>query len=222
MAMALPEGLATPVLVIDRDVSDRNLSRMSGASPSGGFARGPYAESHTCARIAEVRIDAGLRVVGVISGGSAPAVGTWRPGAVDESRLVVHVFNDATQLAMGSCGVEDLALAAAATVIGVPAPDRFVLDVGSTVLGSDRSPSVTGHGYLPDFPRGTVTALWEHHAVVRLPDGVPGPRLGSVTAVVPNHACVPVDLAGELVVARHGEVIGHWPVRARGTRTRPA
>jgi D-serine deaminase-like pyridoxal phosphate-dependent protein len=219
MGMSLPEGLVTPALVVDRDVLGRNISRMGEASPAGGFAPLPYAESHTCARTAELQLDAGLRVVGVISGGSAPTAGEWRPGAANALRPGVGVFNDATQLARGGCGVEDLALVAAATVISVPAPGRFVLDVGSKVLGSDRSPWVTGHGYLPDFPRGTVTGLWEHHAVVRLPDGVPGPRLGSVTALVPNHVCAPVNLADELVVARRREVIGHWPVTARATRT---
>ncbi|MFC4504792.1 MULTISPECIES: alanine racemase [Streptomyces] len=155
----------------------------------------------------------------VISGGSTPTVGQWRQGAVNELRPGVYVFNDATQLAMGVCSPDDLALAAAATVISTPAADRFVLDVGSKTLGSDRSPWVTGHGYLPGFPQAMVSGLWEHHAVVGLPDGVRGPRLGSVIAVVPNHVCTPVNLADELVVVRGGEVIDHWPVAARGANT---
>ncbi|WP_217561305.1 alanine racemase [Streptomyces sp. GbtcB6] len=157
--------------------------------------------------------------VRVISGGSTPTVGRWQPGTVDELRPGVYVFNDATQLAIGTCEVEDLALVAAATVISVPAPDRFVLDVGSKVLGSDRSSWVTGHGYLPRFPQGTITALWEHHAVVRLPEGVRGPRLGSLVAVVPNHVCTPVNLADELLVVRDREVIDRWQVTARGANT---
>jgi D-serine deaminase-like pyridoxal phosphate-dependent protein len=104
-------------------------------------------------------------------------------------------------------------------VISVPAPDRFVLDVGSKLLGSDRSPWVSGHGYLPRFPQGTITGLWEHHAVVRLPGGVPGPDLGEVVAVVPNHVCTPVNLADELLVVQKGAVIDHWHVTARGTNT---
>ncbi|MFJ2616185.1 hypothetical protein ACIP6V_14625 [Streptomyces sp. NPDC088770] len=113
----------------------------------------------------------------------------------------------------------DLALVAAATVISVPAPDRFVLDVGSKVLGTDRSPWVMGHGYLPQFPQGTITGLWEHHAVVRLPEGVRGPHLGALVAVVPNHMCTPVNLADELLVVRDREVIDRWQVTARGANT---
>ncbi|MEW1828759.1 alanine racemase [Streptomyces sp. NPDC088196] len=175
-------------------------------------------EERTLGEAAQELRDLGLDVR-VVSGGSTPTVGQWQPGAVNELRPGVYVFNDATQLAIGTCGVEDLALVAAATVISVPAPDRFVLDVGSKVLGSDRSSWVTGHGYLPRFPQGTITGLWEHHAVVRLPDGVRGPGLGSVVAVVPNHICTPVNLADELLVVQDREVVDRWPVTARGANT---
>ncbi|MFF7357206.1 MULTISPECIES: hypothetical protein [Streptomyces] len=110
-------------------------------------------------------------------------------------------------------------LVGGATVISVSVPDCSVLDVGSKVLGSDRSSWVTGHGYLPRFPRGSITGLWEHHAVVRLPEGVQGPRLGSAVAVVPDHICTPVNLAGELLVVRHREVIDRWQGMARGAPT---
>ncbi|WP_030953786.1 alanine racemase [Streptomyces sp. NRRL S-481] len=364
MAIPLPEGLATPALVVDPEVLDRNISRMAEASQSQGFDLRPHAKAHKCAQIAgrqlragarglsvatiseaeefagagvddlfiaypvwldagkaqrlrrladevalrvgvesaegaqrlgkavrgsarrvevlvevdsgsrrtgvqpaaagevgKAAVDAGLDVVGVftfpghgyghdaqareraardedrtlgeaagalrdlgldvpvVSGGSTPTVGQWQPGVVNELRPGVYVFNDATQLAIGTCEVEDLALHAAATVISVPAPDRFVLDVGSKVLGSDRSSWVTGHGYLPQFPQGSITGLWEHHAVVRLPEGVRGPRLGSVVAVVPNHICTPVNLADELLVVQDRQVVDRWQVTARGANT---
>lgn len=193
--------------------------------PGHGYGHDPQAreraardEERTLGEAAQELRDVGLDVR-VVSGGSTPTVGQWQPGAVNELRPGVYVFNDATQLAIGTCGVEDLALVAAATVISVPAPDRFVLDVGSKVLGSDRSSWVTGHGYLPRFPQGTITGLWEHHAVVRLPDGVRGPGLGSVVAVVPNHICTPVNLADELLVVQDREVVDRWPVTARGANT---
>ncbi|MEV0321141.1 alanine racemase [Streptomyces sp. NPDC050658] len=193
--------------------------------PGHGYGHDPRArgraardEERTLVEAAQSLRDVGLDVH-VISGGSTPTVGQWQPGAVNELRPGVYVFNDATQLAIGTCTVEDLALAAAATVISVPAPDRFVLDIGSKVLGSDRSPWVTGHGHLPAFPEATISGLWEHHAVVRLPQGVKGPELGSLVAVVPNHICTPVNLADELLVVRDREVIDRWRVSARGTNT---
>ncbi|MFJ7064668.1 alanine racemase [Streptomyces sp. NPDC101115] len=185
---------------------------------AGARERAARDEERSLGEAAQALRDAGLDAR-VVSGGSTPTVGRWQPGGVNELRPGVYVFNDATQLAIGTCGVEDLALVAAATVISVPAPDRIVLDVGSKVLGSDRSPWVTGHGYLPEFPEATVTGLWEHHAVVRLPDGTPGPGLGSVVTVVPNHICTPVNLADELLVAKDGELVDRWRVAARGTNT---
>ncbi|GAB2631249.1 hypothetical protein GCM10027168_73280 [Streptomyces capparidis] len=59
----------------------------------------------------------------VVSGGSTPTAGRWQPGIVSELRPGVYVFNDATQLALGSCTRDDLALVAAATVVSVPAQD---------------------------------------------------------------------------------------------------
>ncbi|MEU2790139.1 alanine racemase [Streptomyces sp. NPDC007100] len=193
--------------------------------PGHGYRHDPQAreraardEEQALGEAAQALRDLGFEAR-VVSGGSTPTAGRWQPGAVGELRPGVYVCNDATQLAMGTCGTEDLALAAAATVISVPAPGRFVLDVGSKVLGSDRSAWVTGHGYLPRFPQATVSGLWEHHAVVRLPDGVPGPPLGSVVAVVPNHLCTPVNLADELLVVRDREVVDRWRVAARGANT---
>ncbi|MFF9025174.1 alanine racemase [Streptomyces eurythermus] len=364
MTTQLPEGLATPALVVDLDVMTGNITRMAEASRAGGFTLRPHAKSHKCAHIARLQLrsgarglsvatiseaeafaragvddlfiaspvwpdagkarrlrrladdvalrvgvdsaegarrlgeavrgaarpvealvevdsgarrtgvpsraagevgqaaaEAGLRVVGaftfpghgyghdpeareraardeeralgeaaealrdagleaaVLSGGSTPTVGRWRPGTVNELRPGVYVFNDATQLAIGTCAAGDLALAAVATVISVPAPDRFVLDLGSKVLGSDRSPWVRGRGLLPAFPEATITSLWEHHAVVRLPAEVRGPALGATVAVVPSHVCTPVNLADELLVVQGGEVVDRWPVTARGANT---
>lgn len=185
---------------------------------AGARERAARDEEHALGRAAQALRDAGLEAV-VLSGGSTPTAGRWRPGAVGELRPGVYVFNDATQLAIGSCQEADLALAAAATVVSIPAPDRFVLDAGSKILGADRTPWVTGHGFLPAFPDAAVTGLWEHHAVVQLPEGVPGPSLGSVVAVVPNHVCTPVNLVDELLVVQDGSLADRWPVAARGANT---
>ncbi|WP_431043351.1 alanine racemase [Streptomyces sp. P1-3] len=155
----------------------------------------------------------------VISGGSTPTAGAARAGVVNELRPGVYVFNDATQVALGSCTVQDVALAAAATVVSVPAPDRFVLDAGSKILSTDTSPHAPGHGLLPELPGAVVTSLSEHHAVVTLAPGTPPPRPGTLLAVVPNHVCTAVNLADELLVTRGGAVVDRWPVTARGANS---
>ncbi|MEK2495114.1 alanine racemase [Kitasatospora purpeofusca] len=193
--------------------------------PGHGYAHDPGARERAARDEERVLGEAvrSLRDAGVespvVSGGSTPTAGAWRPGIVNELRPGVYVFNDATQQAIGTCSVGDLALAAAATVISVPAPDRFVLDVGSKVLGADRSPWVAGRGFLPQYPDAVITGLWEHHAVVRPARGNEAPAPGTVLAVVPNHVCTAVNLADELLVVRDGVPVDRWPVAARGANS---
>ena len=157
---------------------------------------------------------------GVLSGGSTPTAGLARPGQINELRAGTYVFNDATQLVVGACELEDVALAAAATVVSVPAPDRFVLDTGSKVLAADPNPWVPGFGVLPAYPGSKVIQLSEHHAVVQLPaevpDGVTAPQHGDRVAIIPNHVCNAVNLADELIIVQQGKHVDTWPVVARG------
>ncbi|MFD7450705.1 alanine racemase [Kitasatospora sp. NPDC059827] len=193
--------------------------------PGHGYGHDPRAREHAARDEERALGEAAeaLRAVGiavpVVSGGSTPTAGQWRSGAVNELRPGVYVFNDATQLAIGSCTADDLGLYALATVVSSPGPGRFVLDAGSKVLGSDASPWVRGHGYLPDHPDAVVASLSEHHATVVLPEGGPTPRLGSRVAVVPVHVCTPVNLADTLEVVRAGEVVDRWTVAARGANS---
>ena len=167
---------------------------------------------------------ASLREAGVepsvISGGSTPTAGFAQAGEINELRPGVYVFNDAMQIALGSCGIEDVALAAAATVVSVPAADRFVLDTGSKVLGADPNAWSPGYGLLPAYPGSKVIQLSEHHAVVQLsadlPDGVTAPEHGDRVAIIPNHVCNAVNLADELVIVQQGKHVDTWPVAARG------
>ena len=165
----------------------------------------------------------------VRSGGSTPSAGqTIRAsqaassgaggqggGAVTELRPGVYAFNDAQQVILGSCTLDDVALSVLATVVSTPAPDRFVLDAGAKVLGYDRPAWTPGHGLLPAFPEATVTGLWEHHAVAATGTG-PRPAVGDRVVVIPNHVCTTVNLVSELHVVQDGQVTERWPVDARG------
>ena len=89
-----------------------------------------------------------------------------------------------------------------------------MLDAGSKVLGPDRPAWATGYGRLPDWPEARIVGLWEHHAVVALDD--PGPDLGDVVAVIPNHVCTAVNLVAELLVVDTRRIVDRWSVAARG------
>ncbi|HWG24339.1 MAG TPA: alanine racemase [Actinospica sp.] len=162
--------------------------------------------------------DAGIEPT-VVSGGSTPTAALRGDGQINELRPGVYVFNDAMQVALGSCTVEDVALAAAATVVSVPAADRFVLDAGSKVLGADPNAWSPGYGLVPAYPGSKVVQLSEHHAVVQLPPGVTAPRHGDRVVIIPNHVCNAVNLAAELVIVREGRHVESWPVAARGANS---
>jgi D-serine deaminase-like pyridoxal phosphate-dependent protein len=164
-----------------------------------------------------------IRAVGlpaqVVSVGSA---GTFRfaihcPG-VTEARPGTYVFNDRSQLAQGAAGPQDLAVFAVATVVSRPAPDRVVVDAGSKVLTSDRM-------LVPDAPVSfgavfghddwDVVRLSEEHGVLSVPPDA-DVRIGDRLSIVPNHVCAAVNLASHITVFEGGELVGRWPVAARG------
>ncbi|MCW2911092.1 MAG: alanine racemase protein, partial [Actinomycetia bacterium] len=158
----------------------------------------------------------------VRSGGSTPSAaqsaGPADGGPVTELRPGVYAFNDAQQVILGSCTLDEVALSVLATVVSTPAPDRFVLDSGAKVLGYDRPAWAPGHGLLPAFPEATITGLWEHHAVAVTGAGE-RPAVGDRVVVVPNHVCTVVNLVDELHVVQDGRIAERWPVDARGRNT---
>lgn len=155
----------------------------------------------------------------IVSVGSA---GTFRfaidCSGVTEVRPGTYVFNDRSQLAQGAAGPADLAVFAVATVVSRPAPDRVVVDAGSKVLTSDRM-------LVPDPPLSfgavwghddwDVVRLSEEHGVVSVPPGATV-RVGDRLAIVPNHVCPAINLASHVTVVEGGELVGRWPVAARG------
>jgi len=83
-------------------------------------------------------------------------------------------------------------------------------------LTKDRPDYLDGHGLLPAWPEAIVERLFDYHGVVRIPPDTAAPGLGEVVAILPNHACPVVDLFDSFVAVRGGEIVGIWPVDARG------
>ncbi len=187
----------------------------------GAPARAAADEAAALSAAADSLAAAGLPCP-VRSGGSTPsaaqAAGPADGGPVTELRPGVYAFNDAQQVILGSCTLDEVALSVLATVVSTPAPDRVVLDSGAKVLGYDRPAWAPGHGLLPAFPEATVTGLWEHHAVAVTGAGE-RPAVGDRVVVVPNHVCTVVNLVDELHVVQDGRIAERWPVDARGRNT---
>jgi D-serine deaminase-like pyridoxal phosphate-dependent protein len=152
----------------------------------------------------------------VVSAGGTPAM--WRSGelrpTVTEYRAGTYAFHDRTTVAAGAAALDDVALTVHATVVSTPAVGRAVLDAGSKTLSSDPGPA-PGHGTIIEAPRSTVERLSEEHAVVAL-HPAETLELGQRVRIVPNHACVVVNLADELVALRHGHQPRPLVADARG------
>jgi D-serine deaminase-like pyridoxal phosphate-dependent protein len=172
-------------------------------------------ESATVAAAAE-----GLRKASVaietISVGSTPTSRFgFNQGGITEARPGNYVYLDRTQVALGTCSMDDCAMSVLATVVSIPAKDRVVLDSGSKTLASDqRRPTPDGFGLI----LGTNTrlvSLSEEHGVGEIAPG-DSFKIGQRVRVLPNHACVVSNLHDRVLGIRGERVETEFEVAARG------
>jgi D-serine deaminase-like pyridoxal phosphate-dependent protein len=186
----------------------------AGATPEE-VARIGQDEGRIVAETAAALRAAGLPI-GEVSLGSTPTVASAvTQRGVTECRPGTYVYNDFSQVSLGSCGFEDCALTIFATVVSVPASDRAVIDAGSKTLSSDPlRPRAGGHG-LVTGRRTRVARLSEEHGVLQVEPGESF-RVGERVRILPNHACVVSNLHDRLVGIRGDRVEEEIEVAARG------
>ena len=158
---------------------------------------------------------AGLDCPTVSSGGTPDMARAHEATVVTEYRAGTYVYNDRSLVERGACGWDDCALTVLATVVSVPAPDRAVIDAGSKVLTTDPM-GLTGHGHVLDRPDLAIDRLSEEHGCIQALDGTVDLRVGERVRVVPNHACVVVNMVDRVVTLRGGVPAGTMAVAARG------
>jgi D-serine deaminase-like pyridoxal phosphate-dependent protein len=186
----------------------------AGETPEAVAAVGAH-EGKALALVAENVRAAGL-ALGEVSVGSTPtARHAMAVTGVTECRPGNYVFHDASQVALGSCRLEDCAMTVLATVVSVPAPGRAVVDAGSKTLSSDPlRPRAGGHGrVLGRLSR--LDKLSEEHGVIAVEPGETF-RVGERVRILPNHACVVSNLHDRLWGVRGETVEDELPVAARG------
>jgi D-serine deaminase-like pyridoxal phosphate-dependent protein len=172
-------------------------------------------EGERLARTAERLRRAGLPIEEVSVGSTPTAARAMKVPGVTECRPGNYVFHDASQVALGTCAVEDCALTVLATVVSVPAPDRAVVDAGSKTLSSDGlRPDHGGYGHVLGR-RSRVEKLSEEHGVLAVEPGESF-HVGERVLLLPNHACVVANLHDQLIGTSGGRVEAVLPVAARG------
>lgn len=231
---AQARGVALPLLIeIDsgdgrggvqadsRELSDlaRLIAQAPGLSLQGVLTHA--GRSYGCPSSEEIRRVAGeeraavtqaaerLRAAGhacpVVSAGSTPtAVFAEDLEGVSEMRPGVYVFFDLTQMGLGVCRREDIALSVLATVIGhQPASQRILIDAGALALSKDigagRFLDHVGYGLVcaPDSNQLMgglyVASVHQEHGLIAAAQGPPpydALPVGSRVRILPNHACM--------------------------------
>ncbi|MGH9316447.1 MAG: alanine racemase [Thermoanaerobaculia bacterium] len=159
--------------------------------------------------------EAGIPVEEISVGSTPTAPHAMSVPGVTECRPGNYVYNDASQVSLGACAIEDCAMTVLATVVSVPARERAVLDAGSKTLSSDAlRPQAGGHGLLLGR-RSRIERLSEEHGIVAVAAGESF-RVGERVRVLPNHACVVSNLHDRVFGVRNGHVETEFRVAARG------
>ena len=172
-------------------------------------------EGQILAGVAEALQKDGLGALEVSVGSTPTARHAMQVAGVTECRPGTYVYHDASQVSLGTCGLDDCGLTVLATVVSVPAPGRAVLDAGSKTLSSDPlRPRAEGHGWILGS-RSRLSRLSEEHGVVDVAAS-DSFRVGQRVRVLPNHACVVSNLHDFVVAVRGDRVEGRFPVAARG------
>ncbi|HEY4227430.1 MAG TPA: alanine racemase [Candidatus Limnocylindrales bacterium] len=152
----------------------------------------------------------------VISAGSTPTQLTAATAPVNEIRAGTYLIGDRQQWAIGAVPGDGVAIAVAATVVSAAVGGQVVIDAGAKTLTKDVASYLTGHGLLPAYPEAVLERVSDYHGVVQIPPGTPSPSVGEVVVVIPNHVCPVIDLRDSFIATRDGEIVGVWPVDARG------
>ncbi len=176
------------------------------------------AEGPLIQRILEALHAEGLEARTVSSGGTAGAYLCHLVEGQTEVRSGTYVFNDLMVVGIGEATMAQCALNVVMTVASSPEPGRVIVDGGSKTFSSDRDGSgkFPGFGQIREYPGVYIEWMNEEHGVLNVEATDHRFKVGERLTVVPNHACVTVNLHPELVGIRQGRVEAIWEVQGRG------
>jgi D-serine deaminase-like pyridoxal phosphate-dependent protein len=160
--------------------------------------------------------DAGLPTGLVSSGGTPNLANLFKLRGVTEHRAGTCIYNDRMVMQVGLAEEKDCGLTVYSTVVSRAAPERGILDAGSKTLTPDPGRNLDGYGLILDHPQARIAQFAEEHGFLDLSACNQRPEIGDIVRVIPNHVCVVVNMVDRVVVVRGHELIGDWPVAARG------
>lgn len=176
----------------------------------------------TNAFVAAVRkglAEAGITTRTLSSGGTPNLLNLGAIAGQTEHRAGTSIFNDRMMIAAGYATKADCALTVFTSVVSRGGPERGILDAGSKTLTTETGWGLSGHGLILEHPEAEIARFSEEHGILDLSRCNDRPKVGDVVRVIPNHICPVVNVVGELVLVRGGEIVGRDPVAARGRLT---
>lgn len=148
-------------------------------------------------------------------GCSVTAAVMARQAGVQAVRPGSYVFGDLSLVeATAVMPLANAALTVLATVIDRPEKGLALIDAGSKVFSSDKTPAgLTAR--CVEFPDIVVSRLSEEHGFLT-GRGVDDLPLGRRLRFLPAHVCPVVNLASQVYLVRNQDVLETWTVEARG------
>ena len=166
-----------------------------------------------------------------ISIGSTPSISefenTTREGLkITEVRPGNYIFHDLTQVELGVCSLNECALTVLSSVVSHHrtsiGTERFILDAGRKVLSGDQIQGISDYGCILYNPRNRtahphtrITGLSEEHGWGIVQGGSTF-HVGDRLQIIPNHACVVVNMIDHMFLVDGDQVLSRLKVDARG------
>lgn len=212
--------------LLGQQIDGMRALELAGIAFYVGHVWGPPSEQASTLRAIEGKLadtrrkfsKAGL-CCDIVSGGSTPTA--FQSHLVDsctEIRSGNYIFYDMNSAAAGICQIEDCALRIYTSVVSTAVPGQIVVDAGSKTLTSDllvTNPG-GGYGFLPGAPEARVSKLSEEHGQVDISGCQQKFSIAQRIAIIPNHACVAMNMQNHVHLVRGNELLETLPVAARG------
>jgi D-serine deaminase-like pyridoxal phosphate-dependent protein len=162
----------------------------------------------------------GLPQPAIVSTGGTPNLrNLGKIAGTTEHRAGTCIYNDRMMLRAGMATEADCALNVYATVVSRAAPERGILDAGSKTLTSDPGGGLDGFGHILEHPEARIGAFAEEHGFLDFSRCNDRPKVGDLVRIIPNHVCVTVNMFDRFIAVRGGNIVGEFPVAARGKLT---
>ena len=133
---------------------------------------------------------------------------------VDEIRPGNFVYYDVMQYHIGSCGIEDIAVAVACPVVAIHPQRNEVVIYGGAVhlskefIAADKNFKLFGYvvnfkddGWSEPIPGAYVSSLSQEHGIIKMPEKyLKTFKPGDVIGILPIHSCLTANLLQDVIV----------------------